>query len=309
VAALFVAAACWGCATTGTKFALGGFGAITLLAVELVGATLALWIAAAARGTGTPPSWRLASTLGLLEPATAYLGDTAGLARTSAANAAVILGLESSFVVLLAAVFLRERIDRALGVAVVAGFASLGLLERTGLLSGPGIGDTFVLGGTFSAAVYVIVARKMDASIDPLALTVRQFAVACAAIVPIAVCSWFTGSETVPTDVPLRYWAVALLVGVGGYGASFLLYNYAIMIIEAGPAAIIINMIPAFGVATAVLLLGERLTPNQIAGAALLTASVVAFSWTLRGKRQAPEPPAVPAQEWDLVKEDAWLHR
>jgi O-acetylserine/cysteine efflux transporter len=309
VTALFVAAAFWGCATTGTKYALGGFGAITLLAVELVGATLALWIAAVARGTGTPPSWRLAITLGLLEPATAYLGDTAGLARTSAANAAVLLGLESCFVVLLAAVFLRERIDRALGLAVVAGFAGLGLLERTGLLSGPGIGDTFVLGGTFSAAVYVIVARKMDASIDPLALTVRQFAVASAAIVPIAVCSWLTGSETVPTHVPLRFWAVALLVGIGGYGASFLLYNYAIVIIEAGPAAVIINMIPAFGLATAVLLLGERLAPNQIAGAALLTASVIGFSWTLRSKQRALEPPLAPRPEWDLVKEDAWQHR
>jgi O-acetylserine/cysteine efflux transporter len=107
----------------------------------------------------------------------------------------------------------------------------------------------------------------------------------------------------------LRYWAVALLVGIGGYGASFLLYNYAIVIIEAGPAAIIINMIPAFGLATAVLLLGERLAPNQIAGAALLTASVVGFSWTLRGKQQAVEPPVAPLPQWDLVKEEAWLHR
>ncbi len=309
VAALFVAAAFWGCATTGTKFALGGFGPMTLLAVELLGATIALWIAAATRGTGRPPSWRLAITLGLLEPATAYLGDTAGLVRTSAANAAVILGLESCFVVLLAAVFLGERIDRALGLAVVAGFVGLGLLERTGLLSGPGIGDTFVLGGTFSAAVYVIVARKMDASIDPLALTVRQFAVASAVIVPIAVCSWLTGSEAPPTHVPLRFWAIALLVGIGGYGASFLLYNYAIVIIEAGPAAIIINMIPAFGLATAVLLLDERLAPNQIAGAALLTASVVGFGWTRLGSGPVSELPVAAEPQRELVKEAAWQHR
>ena len=149
----------------------------------------------------------------------------------------------------------------------------------------------------------------MDPSIDPLALTVRQFAVAAAAIVPIAVCSWLTGSETVPTHVPLRFWAVALVVGIGGYGASFLLYNYAIVIIEAGPAAIIINMIPAFGLATAVLLLGERLGANQIAGAALLTASVVMFSWTRRSKRPEPELILAVQPERELVKEAAWQHR
>ena len=53
--------------------------------------------------------------LGLFEPALAYLGQTAGLTRTSATNGALIMGLECVFVVILAALVLRERISRAIG--------------------------------------------------------------------------------------------------------------------------------------------------------------------------------------------------
>ena len=45
---------CGGVAMTGTKFAIGGFGPLTLLAVELVAATVALWIALLVRGYQRP---------------------------------------------------------------------------------------------------------------------------------------------------------------------------------------------------------------------------------------------------------------
>ena len=293
-AQLFVAAALWGGATTGTKYALRGFGPVTLLAVELVAAAVALSAADRIRRrrpravVGTVPSWRLAATLGLLEPATAYLGETIGLQRTSAANAAVILGLESCFVVLLAGVFLRERVDRPLAFAVIAGFAGLALLEGTGWLSGPGFGDLLVVCGTFSAAVYVIVARRMDETIDALLLTARQFGVAAAVLVPLAMWTWARGAERLPTHVGAAYWTAALFVGIAGYGLSFVLYNTAIVSVEAGPSAVVINLIPTFGLISAVVVLGERLGAHQVGGAALLTASVAIFGWM--HLRQSPPP-------------------
>ena len=85
---LLLAAALWGVAMTGTKFAIGGFGPLTLIAVELVAATVALWLVVAVRGYQRPQSWRTVIILGLLEPAAAYLGETLGLAHTSASNGA-----------------------------------------------------------------------------------------------------------------------------------------------------------------------------------------------------------------------------
>jgi hypothetical protein len=50
LAALVVASVLWGGAVTGTKYALGGFGPVTLLSIEVVAATAALWAALVVRG-------------------------------------------------------------------------------------------------------------------------------------------------------------------------------------------------------------------------------------------------------------------
>jgi drug/metabolite transporter (DMT)-like permease len=201
VAALAVAALLWGVATSGTKYALGAFAPITLLAVELTGAAMALWAVHLIRGYRRPPSWALVATLGLLEPWLAYLVGTLGLARTSAANGALLEGLESLFVVVLAAVFLAERITRPLCAAIGTGLLGLIVLEHAAALSGRGVGDALVLGGALSAAVYTIFARRLGA----------------------------------------------------GYGVSFLLYKYAITVTRAGPASVIVNLIPVFGFLSALL--------------------------------------------------------
>jgi len=64
------------------------------------------------RGYRPPPSWPIAVLLGLLEPALAYLGDTFGLSLTSAADGAIISGLESALVIILAALVLGEAVSR-----------------------------------------------------------------------------------------------------------------------------------------------------------------------------------------------------
>lgn len=288
MAALVVAAAMWGVATSGTKYALAGFAPLTLLAVQLAAATVVLWIVLVVRGlrTGsgwrpvrwTPAQWRLPLVLGLLEPALAYIGDTLGLARTSAANASVIIGLESTFVVLLAAVFLRERVTRNLTLAVLAGLLGLVALEQVSWMSGPGLGDLLVLGGALSAAGYTIVARRVDEDCDALALTARQFTVAALIVIPAAMIAWTSGSEAVPTHVAARMWVAAALVGILGFALSFLIYNWAIVVVEAGSAAVIINLIPAFGLISAVAWLGEELTTARLLGAGLITASVATFT-------------------------------
>ena len=122
-AALLTAAGLWGMAVTGTKYALCGFDPVTLLSIELMAGAGVLWAALLIRGYRPPESWWLPALLGLLEPALAYLGDTFGLSLTSAVHGAVINGLESGLVVVLAGMLLRETITRPAIVAVVAALA------------------------------------------------------------------------------------------------------------------------------------------------------------------------------------------
>ncbi len=63
-----------------------------------------------------------------------------------------------------------------------------------------------------------------------------------------------------------------------GYAGSFVLYNHAITMVRAAPAAVIINLIPAVGFVSAVVLVGRaahRLGPRR---ALLICASVGVFT-------------------------------
>jgi O-acetylserine/cysteine efflux transporter len=279
--ALVLAAFLWGAAVSGTKYALRGFTPLTLLSVELVAATTGLWVALIARGYRPPRSWKLPILLGLLEPALAYLGDTLGLARTSAVDGSIVSGLEPAFVIALAAVVLGEAVTRTAVAAIVVALAGLVVLTDTGGHNAA-IGDLYVGAGVLAASLYSIVAKRYEDGSDALSLTTWQFTAASVAATAIVGLRWLSGADHPPTAVAPRYWLAAAAVGVAGFALSFFLYNRVIVQVDAGWAAIILNLIPAFGLLSAIALLGEKLTSLGVVGAGLIGASVVSFAVTDR---------------------------
>jgi O-acetylserine/cysteine efflux transporter len=290
--ALVAAAALWGGSVTGTKYALRGFDPNTLLCVELTAATGALWAVLLVRGYRPPQSWRFPVLLGLLEPALAYLGDTSGLSRTTAVDGSILSGLEPALVVVLAALVLGEVITRPVVLAVVLALAGLAVLAGAGHSRSASIGDLYVAGGILSASLYTIVAKRFDDGSDTLSLTAWQFSAASALSLPIVLVRWSTGSGHPVVALPARYWAAAIAVGIGGFAMSFLLYNSVITRVDAGWAAVVLNLIPAFGLLGAVLLLGEKPTRNTSIGAILIGASVVYFTVSDRRGARGTVPPA-----------------
>jgi O-acetylserine/cysteine efflux transporter len=277
LAALVLASALWGGAVAGTKYALRAFDPVTLLSVELVAATAALWAVLLIRGYRPPPSWPIAVLLGLLEPALAYLGDTFGLSLTSAADGAIISGLESALVVILAALVLGEAISRAAAVAIAVGLGGLVVLTSEGGRS-TAAGDLLIAGGLLSASLYSVVAKRFADDCDALPLTTWQFTAATAVALAVAAAHWAASPGRLPVAVAPRYWLAAAAVGVGGFGLSFLIYNKVISAVDVGWAAIVLNLIPAFGLLSSVIFLGEDPTRTGVIGACLIGGSVIYFT-------------------------------
>jgi O-acetylserine/cysteine efflux transporter len=275
--ALVAAAALWGGAVSGTKYALRAFDPTMLLSIELTAATGALWAALLIRGYRPPQTWRLPILLGLLEPALAYLGDTSGLSRTSAVDGSILSGLEPALVVVLAALLLGEIITRPAVLAVVLAVGGLVVIAGAGPGPSASLGDLYVAAGTLSASLYTIVAKRFDDGTDPLTLTTLQFSAASILSLPIAVLKWTSGHQHSLAAVPPRYWIAALGIGIVGFAVSFLIYNAAITQVDAGWAAVVLNVVPVFGLLSAVLLLQEKLTAASGIGASLVSASVVYF--------------------------------
>jgi len=290
--ALVVAAGLWGMAVSGTKYALGGFDPVTLLSVELLAGAGVLWAALLVRGYRPPGSWWLPVLLGLLEPSLAYLGDTFGLSLTSAVHGAVISGLESALVVLLAAVLLRETVTRPAILAIVVALGGLAVLAGAGEGAGAGAGrvagDLLVAGGVLSASLYTIAAKRFDDGSDVLSLTTWQFTVAAFVSLLVTIARWTAGSGTGTVSAAPRFWLVAVLVGTGGFGVSFLLFNMVIVQVDATRAAVVLNLIPVFGVVSAMVFLGEGMTTRDAFGAGLIGSSVLYFA--IADHREAAAP-------------------
>lgn len=98
-----------------------------------------------------------------------------------------------------------------------------------------------------------------------------------------------TGIESPPAAVPARFW-VAAVVGVAGYGVSFLLFNLVIGKVNAGWVAVVLNLIPMFGVFSAVLLLREGVTTGEASGAALISLSVLYITIAVRREARSGMP-------------------
>ena len=72
---------------------------------------------------------------------------------------------------------------------------------------------------------------------------------------------------------------------------SFLLYNTVITRVDAGWAAVVLNLIPVFGLLGAVVFLGEKPTGTTTIGAILIGTSVVYFTISdRRGARGTVTP-------------------
>ena len=187
-------------------------------------------------------------------------------------------------------------------MAVALALIGVIALEGTGALSGAGVGDLLVLAGVLSAAAYTIVARGMGEDSDPLTVTACQFAVATILVLPAAGFVWARHVEPAPSHVAARFWLAAVLLGVVGYAASFLLYNYAIARVRAAPASIIMNLIPVFGLTSAVCWLRDPLTAARIFGAVLIGLSVTIFTAIELGEARS----AATAGAGDAAETPAW---
>ncbi len=109
-------------------------------------------------------------------------------------------------------------------------------------------------------------------------LTTWQFTAATAVVLAVATARSIASPGHLPVAVAPQYWLAAAAVGVGGFGLSFLIYNTVISAVDAGWAAIVLNLIPAFGLLSSVIFLGEDPTRTGTIGACLIGGSVIYFT-------------------------------
>ena len=205
----------------------------------------------------------------------------AGFFYAPAAHAAVLMpGSLPLWTALLAAALLGERITaaRALGLGcIVAGDLAVG---GSGLLSafdGGQVwkGDLIFMSAAFCWSAYSVLARRFG--LDPVRATIAITVFAFVIYVPAF--ALLAGSGLLPTRLAQAPWGEiafqALFQGVGSVVISGITFVQMVRVFGPVRSTMITALVPGLSALGAVLLLGEPLGLNLLAGLALVTAGIL----------------------------------
>ena len=185
---------------------------------------------------------------------------TAGLLSVLNATAPLFAALLSHFA-------FQERLGRWRSAGLVIGFAGVVVLTAGSVSFRSADGLLAVAAVLVTSALWSLGAnytRRRLGGMDNLALTVGSLAVASVALVPLAVVTW-------PTEAPpLRAWIEMAFLGVGSSGLGFLLYYRLLRRIGTVRAMSVTFLNPVVALVAGALYLGEVITWQTLAGAAVV---------------------------------------
>ena len=181
----------------------------------------------------------------------------AGLARTSAATASILLNLELAATVLLAATIFREHLGRRvmMGAALVTGAGMVLVWEPGAEVS---IGGLLIAAACLAWGIDNGVTAKIDQlSPEHVVLLKGAFAGATNLALGLAFADDLSG-------ITVRSAMAALVVGAAGYGASIVLWVKGARDLGAARGQVIFATAPFIGVLIAWLALGEAVAWAQL---------------------------------------------
>ena len=285
--ALILAAASWGIGVVISKRAVAEIPPLTLLPIQLVASLLTL--AVLMRLRGIPLRDRSAAPilgrLGLLNPGLAYALSLLGLVSITASLSVMLWALEPLLILLLAGLWLGERIGPSLVLLSLVAVGGMGLVIYEPNGAGSALGIALTIAGVACCAVYTVVARRWLGTADGTAPVVAsQQAHALGLALALVAGLWVLGGAVWPEGVTPAGWLSAAASGVLYYGVAYWLYLAALRVVPASFASASFYLIPVFGVTAGLLLLGEHLDTSQWIGAAIVLLAVFAIL------RRAEEP-------------------
>ena len=255
--------------------------AVTLLALRMIYATpffllMALW---SKRRRGMPPmarrDWIAILWLGFIGYYLASLVDFMGLQYVTAALERLMLYLYPTIVVVISALFLKQRITGRILLALALSYAGILLVFARDLsLAGDAqaiwVGGALVFAGAFLYALYLVGAGPVIARLGSL-----RFIALAMLVSAVFVFVQFVATRPVSAlDVPLRIHLLSLAMAVFATVLPTYLIAEAIKRIGANRTSLVGSLGPVFTIGLGFWILEEPVHWIQLGGAALVLAGV-----------------------------------
>ncbi len=270
----------WALSFVFIKIALQEIAPVTLIVLRYGMGFVLLGVAAAWRGDLRRlerADWARMAWLGAVGVALQQFLQVSGQVTADASAAAFLASTAPAFMVLLAAIWLREpvRAGQTLGILLATGG---GVVVAVGgnwgaLAAGQWVnpGNWLVLLSALVWALYTVMTRKLQPGRPPLLITAGMFAVGWLLALPVFLLQ--RGWQQIPA-MTARGWGAVLFVGVLSTALTYLLYSHALAHAPASRLAAIQNIEPLIATLAAIWLLGEQLTSTLLLGGAAILAGV-----------------------------------
>ncbi len=199
-----------------------------------------------------------------------------GLGLTSASNASFILATTPIMVALLSMFLKHDRLHWPSWLGIVISFGGLYLIitRQSGALSLGGLsirGDLMVLVGNIFWTLYTVFSKPLLNRISPLRLTAWTMAAGTMAYFPLAAPPLLRMDWQRPT---LGAWAGLAYSALFAIVLGFVFWYTSVQRVGNSRTAVYGNITPVLTALSAHFILGERLSPFQALGAAIILAGV-----------------------------------
>lgn len=198
-----------------------------------------------------------------------YIFQTLGLERTTPAITGFITGLYVVFTPLLASIFLKERLTKAMWGYVFLAVLGLGILSVEGW--SVGLGEIFVLISAVLFAIHIILLGSWSKNFDAYALTVMQL-IGCAllASIPASI-----NGFVAPPDA--QVWGVIIFTALFATAIAFVIQTWSQARISTTKVAVILTMEVVFAALFSFLYGMEPFTLRLALGGTLVLIAMLAI--------------------------------
>jgi len=216
-------------------------------------------------------SWELISKGLLIGMAlgSGYIFQTLGLERTTPAITGFITGLYVVFTPLIASIFLKERLTKAMWGYVLLAVLGLGVLSVEGW--SVGLGEIFVLISAVLFAIHIILLGSWSKNFDAYALTVIQL-IGCALLssIPASINGFVAPPDT-------HVWSVILFTAIFATAVAFVIQTWSQARISTTKVAVILTMEVVFAAIFSFLYGMEPFTLRLALGGTMVLIAMLAI--------------------------------
>ncbi len=223
--------------------------------------------------------------LAVFEPFFYFLGESFGLTYVSATVGSVLISTIPVVATIGAWIFLKERLKLINYAGIVLSFMGILIfvIDRSGTLSYNVKGLALMMLAVFSASGYNLTLSRLVGKYEPVFIVNVQNTLGAILFLPVFLI--FEAGHLAETTLTLKAFIPVIELAVFASCGAFILFAYSVRNLGISRANVFTNFIPIFTAFFSFLILGDRLTIQNIAGMMVVIAGLIMSQMNGRHKK------------------------